>query len=274
MAAGDQPPVAPVVQHDESPVEFRTIDRVPAVPGPDPESPVSPGSIPPEVQDMLAQLAKQVDTQRRTIEKLESEMRGLPARTEETRQEVMLLTETTAALADNTQNLTTRMGEVGQGVSNLNASVGGLAFSHELMRSSLDSANDTLGCIHDLASTTAADVRHVRAGVEQARDVPAISVDLLRMDGTPNGLLARVSPFARYQVTHEVIGTIERATNHSDAPPVRSVLGALTKVEGKTMRAWKLRRSLWIHARADANPAVHDLLQKLMPLILKISCMG
>lgn len=105
----------------------------------------------------------------------------------------------------------------------------------------------------------------------ELQDVPAIAADLLRMDGAPDGVLARVSPFARYQVTHEVIGTIERATKHSDALPVRSVLGALTKVEGRTMRVWKFRRSLRIYSRADLNPDVHDLLQKLMPLILKTS---
>jgi predicted nuclease with TOPRIM domain len=286
-AAGNPPPIAPVVLHEEpstGPQGNRGENGKNGEPGLGVKGETGeagkqgpqgiPGAIPEEWKALLDQQAQQIAEQSLVIERLEVNLTEISNETRRTRSQMWLLARNASLLNANATRLTTQVSNLSQCVADLDASLEGVTFANDLAKKTLLGYLDT---ISHTTFTMASDLEQVTAQVRQARDVPPTSVDLLRINGIPDGALTRVSPFSRYRVTGEVVDTVKRATRYSNEAPATTIVSALLRLKNENdagggntkMGILKFRRRVSDYAGTD--PKVKSLLNDLMPLILKLS---
>lgn len=234
--------------------------------------------IPPELLERLRQQEDQLSVQAEIISSLENALGLVTERTEHNEKNVQSLSEKTQKVAENVGRLSVEMGSLTWDISKVNQSIADLGLAHRSIMYSSDVINrqlfESMNHLRDASWTMTSDVGQVRSTVNKmASDIPPMAVDLLRINAIPDGTLTRANPFHYYLVSPEVLGTVGRAMNDPRNQEAQRILGALRKMEmeKQRMRVWGFQRTLRDYAGAGSAPAVHDLLEKLMPLIVKIS---
>ena len=301
-AAGEQPAVAPAIQHEDAAgpdgagkqlrhdqkdadedenEQCNQEDCEKNTDGPSskdgatgPAGPRGENVIPPELLERLETQEDDLERQASMIAILQKELATVSEKAVIREAEIRSLQVATTALFINFDRLAVDMGSFTSNLSSLNDLFFGLAISKRAMTDTLDGMNQRiffqLNHLNDTTRRTDQNVQTISSTINRAAaNIQPLAGDLLMVDAIPNGAMTRVNPRHRYSVTGEVIELVSRAMGEKPNPEEQQILDALRAMGSKPerMKLRQFRTRLQDLTKANGQ----DRLKQWMPLIVKVS---
>jgi archaellum component FlaC len=278
-AAGDQPPVVPVVQHETAATDADAQKATTPQGGTtndDDEKKKAAEELAKKLDAQATALATQNQTlkdQAALIEKLKTELDTVADTAGKTKTKAETLETEAKQITANVYGLASGAEAAKTSLQYLNTATDKLAYTTRSIMLANASAtrqlDQSLTRLQLATAVTANGAADVSAKVVTAeKKLSDTDRDILRVSTVKDGWLLPLNPFVKYQVTADTIRIVRHALATPDEGPAANVLSVLQGFEGLPPEPiWRFERPL----THSAKPEAQALMKDLMPLILKAS---
>lgn len=279
-AAGEQPPVVPVVQHEPASAEPRDTQRDMKPQGETTNDEDEKNKLAEELAKKIEAQATALATQNQTlkdqatlIDNLKTELDKVAdaagktkTKADELERDATQITANVYGLASGAQSAKTSLQNLNATIDTLTRTTGSIMLANAGATRQLDQSLTRLQLATAATANGAADVSAKVVTAENK--LSAVDRDILRVSTVRDGWLLPLNPFAKYQVTGETIRIVKHALATPNEGPAANVLSVLQGFVGREPEPiWRFERPL----TNSATPEAQALMKDLMPLILKAS---
>jgi hypothetical protein len=271
-AAGDSPPVMPVIMH---PTNGTSVTGKPGDSGEPGQTAVIPPEIAKKLEEQAATLKEQALTlaqQKQLIDLVNENLGVVSGHTKATAESAVKLASEAKAMAGNMTDLAATASTTGMTLGSLNS---GMSQIVEAQRFSLlvsgTAARQLNQSVASLQLATAQTANGVTQVATQAAETAKVDADLhattMRVSAIGEGFLRPINPFYSYQLTPGAMEMVLKATNRSTVQASKLEEALRFMCGQERMRGRTFERTL----RNNTDASAQDLVEQLMPLILKVS---
>lgn len=268
-AAGDSPPVLPVITH---PTNGTSVAGRPGEPG-------EPAEIPPEIarklEEQSAALKEQaltLEQQKQLIDLVNRNLGDVSTQTKTTAESAKALASEAKTMAGNMTGLAATASTTGMTLGTLNNGMSQLVeaqrFSLLVSGTAARQLNQSVAGLQLATAQTANGVSHVATQAAEAAKIDAdLHATAIQVSAIGDGFLRPINPFYSYKLTPEAMEMVLKATNRATSQAMKLEEALRFMCRQERMRIGAFERTL----RNNTDASARDLVGQLMPLILKVS---